>query len=374
MLNGQLFAEITRAVGEPMLLLSVSGKVLGRNTAMRRLCPDTGIGTNLYDTVLDPPTRLAEHLDRWARSAVPLAGSLVLRSAGGAPARCHCFGGRAAWVRGDEPAVQLRLVPSTRRDHFRRLTAARESEALLRRRIEHEHQIAVGLQRSLLPERVDDTPLHVAVDYAPTARGTEVGGDWYDVFALPGPANADRTALVIGDVAGHGLREAAVMSQLRSALRAAALEDIRPDRVAARLDGYLDTYLPASMATMCYIVHDPRRRLIDYSNAGHVPPILLRRGGGYQVLDASPDPPLGCAKGLAHHHREVPVAPGDLLVLYTDGVVERRDEAIDTGIDRLCRLLADQAEPTPESVCAAVMAQPPPDDHPDDRAVLAARL
>ncbi|TDQ51405.1 PP2C family protein-serine/threonine phosphatase [Actinorugispora endophytica] len=375
MLIGTLFAEITRAVGEPMLLLSLSGRLLGRNTAMHRLCPDAGIGANLYDLVLDEPARIAGALRGWARSAAPVAGSLVLRAADGAATRCHCFGGRAAWVEDDEPAVQVRLVPSARRDHFRRLTEARESEFRLRGRIDREHEIAVGLQRSLLPERVDGTPLRVAVGYVPTTRGAEVGGDWYDVFPVPGPAGTDRTALVIGDVAGHGLPEAAVMSQLRSVLRATALDgDVRPDRAAARLDGYIGTYLPTSMATMCYVVHDPTRRTIAYSNAGHVPPILLRRGGGVEVLDAPPDPPLGCALGEAHHRREVPVGPGDLLVLYTDGVVERRDEAIDIGIDRLGRLVADQVDPTPESVCAAVMAVPPPGDHPDDRAVLAARF
>src|SRR5690606_33141308 len=213
-LAGDLFGSITRTVSDPMLLVAEDGEVLGRNAVMRRLFPGAEVGADLYRLAADGPEQVGETLHRWARSGRPLAGSLALIDRDGRPRRCHCFGARASWARTPGPAVQVRLVPV--RDADRTTPARGARERRLRARLEHEHAAALRLQRSLLPERVDTTRLRVAVSYAPTARGSEVGGDWYDVFAVSGTA---KTGLVIGDVAGHGLAEAAVMAQLRSVVR-----------------------------------------------------------------------------------------------------------------------------------------------------------
>ncbi|MDA0565530.1 serine/threonine-protein phosphatase [Streptomonospora sp. S1-112] len=370
MLAGELFGSITRAVSEPMLLVGLSGEILGHNAAMRRLFPAVVTGANLYGLTSDSPERVGDTLWRWARSGEPMAGALALIGAEGRPRRCHGFGSRAAWADVGEPVVQVRLVSTFDRERLRRMAVSNDRERHLRAQLEREHEIALGLQRSLLPDHVDAADLDVAAQYAPTAYGVEVGGDWYDVFPVPG---TDRIALVIGDVAGHGLSEATIMSQLRSVLRAAALDDgCRPDRVAARLDAYVDTYLPASMATMCYAVYDPDARELSYANAGHVPPMLRRADGACERLEEVVDPPLGCSLGGPHRTGRVGVGSGDLLVCYTDGVVEQRRESLDVGLARLSALLTGFADPTPKDVCTTVMAWSTPTDHADDRAVLVA--
>lgn len=373
MLAGDLFGSITRTVSDPMLLVAEDGEVLGRNAVMRRLFPGAEVGADLYRLAADGPEQVGETLHRWARSGRPLAGSLALIDRDGRPRRCHCFGARASWARTPGPAVQVRLVPV--RDADRTTPARGARERRLRARLEHEHAAALRLQRSLLPERVDTTRLRVAVSYAPTARGSEVGGDWYDVFAVSGTA---KTGLVIGDVAGHGLAEAAVMAQLRSVVRACSLEvGARPDRMADRLDGYVEAFLPEEMATMAYAVHDPDAARLCYCIAGHVPPILLRADGRCEPLPGRPDPPLGCALGMRHRRRWKRTAPGDLLVLYTDGVVERRGASIDQGVDALTgllRSLGDGGETEPSEVCSAVMEWSDEGGRADDRAVLVAEL
>ncbi|MBB5999272.1 PP2C family protein-serine/threonine phosphatase [Streptomonospora salina] len=359
-------------MNEPMLLVALSGEILGRNAAMRRLCPGADTGANLYGISSDSPELVGDTLRRWARAGEPRAGVLALVDPEGRPRRCPGLGNRAAWADTGEPAVQIRLVPALDRGDGSAEAAAEERERRLRARLEREHEIALGLQRSLLPCGVDDAPLEVAAEYVPTAFGAEVGGDWYDVFPVAG---TDRVGLVIGDVAGHGLPEATVMSQLRSVLRAAALEEgARPDRVAARLDAYVDTYLPESMATMCYAVYDPGTEELAYANAGHVPPMLLRGDGTCERLEAVVDPPLGCSMGGVHRTARVAVHPGDMLVCYTDGVVEQRRESLDTGLNRLSALLTGFRGPTPKDVCAGVMAWSERTDHADDRAVLVAGL
>ncbi|WP_242677206.1 PP2C family protein-serine/threonine phosphatase [Streptomonospora litoralis] len=357
-------------MSEPMLLVGLSGEILGHNAAMRRLFPAAGAGANLYGLTCDSAEDVGDTLWRWARSGEPLAGALGLLDPDGRPRRCHGFGSRAAWADAGEPAVQIRLVSTFDRERLRRTAAADDRERHLRARMEREHEVALGLQRSLLPDRVEGAPLDVAADYIPTAYGAEVGGDWYDVFAVPA---SERIGLVIGDVAGHGLPEATVMSQLRSVLRAAALEeDSSPDRVAARLDAYVDTYLPENMATMCYAVYDPGAHELVYANAGHVPPMLLRTDGSCERLDEVVDPPLGCSLGGSHRTAHLPVRPGDLLVCYTDGVVEQRRESLDAGLGRLSALLTGFETPSPKDVCTTVMAWSAPTDHADDRAVLVA--
>nr|WP_221308263.1 PP2C family protein-serine/threonine phosphatase [Nocardiopsis mwathae] len=357
-----------------MLLVAISGTILGANPAMRRTFPEAGAGSNLYDLTADDADDTAETLWRWARCGAPIVGALALRGPDGGTHRCHCFGARAAWAAdaSGEPVVQVRLVPPGRRGRFPRPSARDERERHLRARLEREHEVAAEVQRSFLPDHIDGTVLSVAVDYRPTAHGAEIGGDWYDVFGIP---DTERVALVIGDVAGHRLSEAMVMAELRSALRAAALEEEAPaDRVVSRVDRYVDTYLPASMATACFLVYEPAEARLTYANAGHVPPLLLRADGRCEPLDAVVDPPLGCSLGAARTRDRVGVGTGDMLVLYTDGVVERRGESLDVGLGELADLLTGLGGPGPTQVCSAIMEWSSAIGHADDRAVLAARF
>ncbi|CAM3842280.1 PP2C family protein-serine/threonine phosphatase [Nocardiopsis rhodophaea] len=369
---GELFGAITRTVSEPMLLVSISGTILGANAAMHHTFPGAGTGSNLYDLTTDDADDTAETLWRWARCGAPLVGALALRDADGGSRHCHCFGARAAWVAdaADEPVVQVRLVPSPHGGNLPRRSVLTERERHLRARLEREQEVAAEVQRSFLPDRIDGTPLKVAVDYRPTVFGAEVGGDWYDVFGVP---HTERVALAIGDVAGHRLSEAMIMAELRSVLRAAALEEgAGADHVVSRVDHYVDTYLPTSMATACFLVYEPEEGLLAYANAGHVPPLLLRADGRCAPLDAVVDPPLGCSLGSRRNRDQTAVGPGDLLVLSTDGVVERRGESLDVGLGKLADLLGGLSDAGPAEACSAIMEWSSGTGHADDRAVLVA--
>src|SRR5205807_2561728 len=180
----------------------------------------------------------------------------------------------------------------------------------------------VALQRSLLPARPPMIEgFDVAARYIP---GTEVGvgGDWYDLFALP----SGHVGMVIGDVAGNGLRAAVVMGRIRSALRAYALETADPADVLTRLDRKIQIFEPGAMATVAYAVIDPHRTTVTVSLAGHLPPVLLDPSGGPRLLDARPDLPLGVYPGAPR--RTTTVELPEALLLYTDGLVERRDEPL----------------------------------------------
>jgi serine phosphatase RsbU (regulator of sigma subunit) len=190
---------------------------------------------------------------------------------------------------------------------------------------EREHRIALELQRSMLGriDRIAAVP--IGVSYRPAQVGQQVGGDWYDVIALPG----DRVGLIVGDVAGHDLRATAAMGQLRSSLRAVApfcpdaaeLVD-QADRFAAEIDG-------ADYASMAYVVFDPRDGVLHYACAGHPPPLLVRGYGSADFLEAGRGPLLGGESRAPRRSARACLAPGDALVLYTDGLYERRDDPAD---------------------------------------------
>lgn len=195
---------------------------------------------------------------------------------------------------------------------------------------ERERAVAETLQRSLLPQSLPTLPgVSTAARYMP-ATPEAVGGDWYDLFHLPG----GRMGLVMGDVAGRGVRVAAVMGQLRNALRAYALEGYSPDAVIKRLTGLID---PSDMATVFYGVFDPATWEVRYANAGHPPPLFIGPDGTARFLEGGA-PPLRRARtpvypGTAAAHLE----PGSTVLLYTDGLVETRGMPIDDGLSRLVR-------------------------------------
>ena len=222
----------------------------------------------------------------------------------------------------------------------------------LRQAHARERQIAVTLQEAMLS--VPDLGRHgnIAVRYLPATASLNVCGDWYDVVDLP----PDRYAVAVGDVVGHGLHAAAVMGMLRSALSAAIRALPSPAQALEVLGLYARSVEGAVAATAVKVLVDTRSKLIIYSNAGHPPPILLHCDGTCELLDKATDPPLGARE---HHvprpQAGLPYASGDTLVLYTDGLIERRDEDIDAGLDRLTTALAQDRTLAPDQQADALL-------------------
>ncbi|MEE1941632.1 SpoIIE family protein phosphatase [Streptomyces sp. TRM 70361] len=209
-----------------------------------------------------------------------------------------------------------------------------------------QREAAVTLQRSLLPQQLEHPDdLRVAAAYQPGGTEAAVGGDWYDVITL----GAGRTALVIGDVMGRGVRAAAVMGQLRTAVRAYARLDLPPHEVLQLLDGLAAEIDPNQIATCVYAVHDPNEGRLVYASAGHMPILVRDPDGTVHRAEAATGPPLGTG-GWLHTSAPVAFGPGSSAVLYTDGLVERRDADIDQGIDALEGAFAG-ATGTPQTVC-----------------------
>jgi hypothetical protein len=210
-----------------------------------------------------------------------------------------------------------------------------------------EHQSAELLQRAYLPARVSPLAgLSFATRYLPAGEAAAVGGDWYDVLPLPGPL----VGLVIGDVAGHGIKAAAVMASLRAALRAFATVDACPARILTCLNNYTCLYKPDAFATVFVAVFDPVEERIGYARAGHPPALLVAADGATDVLDATVGPPLGLP-GAIYETGEHSFPAGASLVAYTDGLIERRDRPIDARLDELVRAAPAGAGGGPDALC-----------------------
>jgi len=210
--------------------------------------------------------------------------------------------------------------------------------ALERARLyERERSTAVALQQSLLPDQLPEVPgVQLAARFSPGSPGADVGGDWYDAFAL-----ADgRVVLVVGDVMGKGVQAAAGMGRLRAALRALAHANPLPEAVLTGLDRvFAATEGPDQIATLVYLLVDPRARRAAISGAGHLPLLLRRAGSPPQLIDAgNGTTPLGWPDARCQQTLEL--GPGDVLIGFTDGLVERRGADIDEGVDDLRRLVA----------------------------------
>ncbi|MEU2064307.1 SpoIIE family protein phosphatase [Streptomyces sp. NPDC013455] len=241
-----------------------------------------------------------------------------------------------------------------------------EAAERLRASERRQRETAVTLQRSLLPQELEQPDdLRIAATYQPGGTEAAVGGDWYDVITLGG----GRTALVIGDVMGRGVRAAAVMGQLRTAVRAYARLDLPPHEVLQLLDGLAIEIDANQIATCVYAVHDPNEGRLVYASAGHLPILVRDENGTVTRADEPTGPPLGTG-GWMHSSGSIALGPGATAVLYTDGLVERRDADLDEGIAALAAALAG-ATGSPQVVCdrlvrsAGVTA-----DHDDDVAVL----
>ena len=232
-----------------------------------------------------------------------------------------------------------------------------------------EHEIADEVQASLLPKDTFDLEhLEVATYYRAGVEGTQVGGDWYDVIGLPD----GRTALVVGDVMGRGVRAATVMGQLRTAVRAYARIGLPPDELMAGLDSLVRDLFPEQVATSLYAVFDPADLGVRFVNAGHVPPLVTHPDGTCTRVAVETHPPLGIGRPFKEVHR-LDLEPGAGVVLYTDGLVERRGQNLETGIESLRRAAADLDVPLrelPEALVRACLTDEPD----DDVAVLVARV
>lgn len=200
-----------------------------------------------------------------------------------------------------------------------------------------EREIIEALQRHLLPARLPELPgLELAAQYLPAEDSGKVGGDWYDVLTLP----EARVGLVMGDVAGKGILAAAVMGQVRSALRAFATEGHPPAVVLDRLQRLME---PDGMVTAVYVTVDLDRWTLHYANAGHLPPMLVRPDGTVQPLPGG-QIPLGGRLTRAYQTEAADLAPGGTLVLYTDGLVEARGSSLDDRLTLLEETLASAAD------------------------------
>ena len=211
---------------------------------------------------------------------------------------------------------------------------AAERAALIIRRallLEREQHVASTLQHDLLPQSLPDLPgVSLAAHFRAGGHGIEVGGDWYDVIPLAG----GRVGLVVGDVAGRGVAAAARMGQLRSVARAYALEGHSPAAFAQRMNVYHRALSPDELTTIVYAVIEPDHGRLRFVNAGHPPPLLVPARGTPQLLQGV-TPPLGVSDLPVHPETVVDFPPGAAVVLYTDGLVERRGEGVDTGLRRL---------------------------------------
>jgi serine phosphatase RsbU (regulator of sigma subunit) len=233
-------------------------------------------------------------------------------------------------------------------------------------------RVAARLQAALLAPLGRLPGLATAARYRPADRTADVGGDWYDAFPMGSDA-----ALVIGDVAGHDLAAAAAMGQLRTLLRAVAVQrPASPERVLARLDRVL-TELDSDLLASCLLARvsaGPGGLTLRWSSAGHLPPLLLRDGQARLLTGQHRDLLLGVATGAARHATDTALHQDDVLVLYTDGLVESRLTSLDVGLDRLLehgRALAVAAAGA-EQVCDTLLAELGQPD--DDVAILAARV
>ncbi|WP_128436301.1 PP2C family protein-serine/threonine phosphatase [Streptomyces cyaneus] len=203
------------------------------------------------------------------------------------------------------------------------------------RRFEHNRDIAETLQRALLTELPTTPGLSLAARYLPATRGLNIGGDWYDAFRQPDGS----LITVIGDVTGHGLHAAVMMSQLRTALRAYAVDGSSPGQLLTRLHLFLHRLRLDLYATAVIARFHPDDPTLTWAAAGHPPPVLRTPDGQVHTLDAKPGAMLGIPLKQEISDHTVPLPPGSTLAMYTDGLVERRSHGIDPGIRRLAEEL-----------------------------------
>ncbi|HEX4831508.1 MAG TPA: SpoIIE family protein phosphatase [Trebonia sp.] len=249
------------------------------------------------------------------------------------------------------------------------------------RKYNREHATALTLQRSMLPRDLTfPSSVDVRHRYLPGSELVEVGGDWYESISLPGA----RVALVIGDVAGHGVRAAVTMGRLRTAIQTLAMLELPPAESLQQLDELMVRMLARAephFATCIYAIYDAVTGEMELSSAGHLPPLLVRPDGTNTLLEIPPCPPLGVGMaselpGEGYETKRIMVEDGSLFVLYTDGLVEDREKDIQVGLDWLQATFGPNApQESLEDLCKATLREVYEVHHQrDDIAVLIARL
>ena len=254
---------------------------------------------------------------------------------------------------------------SERRRYERELVQARRDQ----------QEIAIRLQRGLLSDKLPEFEgLELAVAYRPGSRGTEVGGDWYDAFGAS--SDEDVARLVVGDVVGRGIQAASEMGQLRSALRAFAATGMGPGQVLQAVDGYSERHEVGRMATLVCAELGARSGRLRYACAGHLPPLVLSPGEDAQFLWGGRSSPLAASAGgdVARDEAECRLAPNSTLILYTDGLVERRDSSLDSGMERLRTQATALRSKSPSDFAADLIRALYDPKHDDDVCLLVTRL
>ena len=307
---------------------------------------------------------LRAHTD--ASAAVPLTshghtiGSLAV-----------AFEGPNPWRAADRALLRaLAALTAQAVDRLRAEQAEREANREIRR-------LSEKLQRSLLTAPPQTETLQIAARYLPAARDAEVGGDWYDAF----PTSDGTMTLVVGDVAGHDSTAAAAMAQVRNVLRGVAQTlPAAPSTVLAALDRALVRLSVSALATavLCQTRADPedptgRTLRLRWSNAGHPPPLLIRADGTAEFLSRDPELLLGVRPDRSRTDHDVVLEPGATVLLFTDGLVERRDQPLDEGLERLRAAAADFSALPPEELCDALLGRLVHESE-DDIALMAARV
>ena len=245
----------------------------------------------------------------------------------------------------------------------RRAALAIDNAMLFRR----EHEAAVTLQRSLLPESLPELDgVEFAARYEPAAPGLQVGGDWYEVV----PLDDGTVGVSIGDIAGHGINAASIMGRVRPALRAYVTDGHSPAEAMERLDRLMRESDEPQMTTVFHIHFDPADGSIEYVRAGHPPGLLRLPDGRVEMLAGEGTPPLGVLEDVEYRTHKAMVPPGSLLLLYTDGLIERRDDDVDAGLERLRTAFAEA--PSGAEECLRWLGERfSADEIPDDVAMLA---
>jgi anti-sigma regulatory factor (Ser/Thr protein kinase)/putative methionine-R-sulfoxide reductase with GAF domain len=248
------------------------------------------------------------------------------------------------------------------------LAADRAALAIEQARLYAQRRVAEALQRRLLPGRMPQpSGLQVAARYLPAA-GSSLGGDWYDVF----PVTGGRVGVAVGDVVGHGVEAAAVMAQLRTAVRAYAADGHGPPAVMDRVNSLMWHLGPNAMTTLAYLVIDPADEALELVSAGHPPALVISPSGAPAYLESPGGVPLGAMSTSGYRSATFPFPTGAVVLLYTDGLVERRGASIDDDLERL-RTLAEGAQDV-EALCDSVVERMVGAAPADDIAFIAARI
>jgi serine/threonine-protein kinase RsbW len=316
------------------------------------------------------PERLAERV-----AAVTASGEPRLTDCGGPDPDCAVL---PLTARGKVlGTLALRLSPNQR-------TAAGEAAFLgdlvdraglsleNARLYEQERSIARTLQRSLLAADLpSDSRFAIHTHYQAATHDLEVGGDWFDAFLI----SPDKLAVVVGDVVGRGIDAATTMGQLRSAIRALAFNEAGPARLLERLDRFAERVETARMATVAYAEIALSTGEMAYACAGHLPPLLQEPAGSPQYLLDGRSAPLGSRAGRTERvEQRIRLSPGSRLLLYTDGLIERRNRPIDTGFELLAREYARRWDAPLEGLTAALADSLVDPDHADDVCMLCLTL